>query len=344
MRKTLCSTAVAPGGHNDIEAIRLPVYSFFLKEFLGWTMPVTRKAQSTSHPRTACLLSLRAYRWTNSCHADRRGIDPVASVYQKPSHAGSRQRRIREVTKASSRGSLSLFSGTSRADFDAQWSEKTVVQGRAIQRVSFTSLDGLRDKGHLFASGQRSRRRVKLPALLLADHRQGIPVWGNEQPIERNQWGDRAVLIVETIDHGSRALERNLRSYNDNDPLHHMKRQAMVTGTTLESIQMYELQRASTFLRTLPNVDAGRESPLRVKAEMGVNCMYAALLDGKVQRIVLHSPTASHLEGPHYLGVLRYTDIPEVAALLADKLSVYGEIPDGLRSLRRCESLQSCLE
>src|SRR6185295_10763222 len=28
-------TAVAPGGHADTEAIRLPVYSFFLKEFLG---------------------------------------------------------------------------------------------------------------------------------------------------------------------------------------------------------------------------------------------------------------------------------------------------------------------
>ena len=28
-------TAVAPGGHTDTEAIRIPVYSFFLKEFLG---------------------------------------------------------------------------------------------------------------------------------------------------------------------------------------------------------------------------------------------------------------------------------------------------------------------
>ena len=36
-------TAVAPGGHNDIEAIRLPVYSFFLKEFLGMTAPVDER-------------------------------------------------------------------------------------------------------------------------------------------------------------------------------------------------------------------------------------------------------------------------------------------------------------
>ena len=32
-------TAVTPGGHTDTEAIRLPVYSFFLKEFLGIDTP-----------------------------------------------------------------------------------------------------------------------------------------------------------------------------------------------------------------------------------------------------------------------------------------------------------------
>ena len=38
-RSDALRTAVAPGGHNDTEAIRLPVYSFFLKEFLGATRP-----------------------------------------------------------------------------------------------------------------------------------------------------------------------------------------------------------------------------------------------------------------------------------------------------------------
>ena len=58
---------------------------------------------------------------------------------------------------------------------------------------------------------------VRLPALLIVDHRKGIPVWGNEQPLERNQWGNRAVLVVETLDRGSRALEQNLRSFTDDD-------------------------------------------------------------------------------------------------------------------------------
>ena len=34
-RDRYARTAVTPGGHSDTEAIRLPVYSFFLREFLG---------------------------------------------------------------------------------------------------------------------------------------------------------------------------------------------------------------------------------------------------------------------------------------------------------------------
>ena len=74
-----------------------------------------------------------------------------------------------------------------------------------------------------------------------------------------------------------------------------------------------------------------------------MNGMYAALLDGKMSRVILHSPPASHVRGPHYLGVLRYTDIPDTAALLGDTVQVYGEAPDRIVS-RRCRSLDECLK
>ena len=121
-----------------------------------------------------------------------------------------------------------------------------------------------------------------------------------------------------------------------------MKRQAMVAGTTLESMQVYEVLRSLELLRSLPDVDADRITILG-KGHDGVNGMYAALLDGKVDRVVLHSPPASHLHGPHYLGVLRHTDVPETAGLLGETVRVLGETPDALRSARTCASLQECL-
>ena len=105
-----------------------------------------------------------------------------------------------------------------------------------------------------------------------------------------------------------------------------MKRQAMVAGTTLESMQLYELLRSLEFLRSLPEVDSSRII-IAGKGETGVNGLYAALLDGKVERIILGTPPPSHRQGPTYLGILRYTDIPEVVALMAERVRLYGEIP-----------------
>ena len=117
----------------------------------------------------------------------------------------------------------------------------------------------------------------------------------------------------------------------------------MVAGTTLESIQVYEILRALAFLRTLPQVDPSRID-ITGHSDMGINAMYAALLDGSVRRVILHSPPASHRQGPHYLGVLRYTDVPQTAALLGAKVSAYGEVPQALTGVRRCGSLASCLQ
>jgi hypothetical protein len=71
--------------------------------------------------------------------------------------------------------------------------------------------------------------------------------------------------------------------------------------------------------------------------------MYAALLDGQVAQVVLQSPPTSHVHGPHYLGILRYTDIPDTARLLGARLKVYGEVPDALRFASVCRSLADCL-
>jgi hypothetical protein len=107
-------------------------------------------------------------------------------------------------------------------------------------------------------------------------------------------------------------------------------------------MQLYEVLRSLELLRSLPEVDAARITIVG-KGEDGVNGMYAALLDGNAHRVVLQSPTASHVHGPHYLGILRYTDIPETARLLGARLRVYGEVPDALRFPGVCRSLAECL-
>ena len=324
-------TAVTPGGHTDTEAIRLPVYSFFMKELLGKDAPVTSEGE-VDEPAAEEL----------TCFRTGLPIDERLTRIDEEliPMSGARGRSPGELTKHL-RGEVFRYFPEKPAPLHPEWSGRPTSQGRTVQKVTFTSFAGLRVKA-TYSLPVVATPAVRQPAVLLLDHRKGIPVWGNEQPWERNQWGDRAVLIVETLDRGSRALEQNLRSFSDDDLLHHMRRQAMVAGTTLESMQLYEVLRSLELLRSLPEVDPASITIVG-KGEDGIHGLYAALLDGRVQRVVLQSPPASHLQGPHYLGVLRYTDIPETARLLGARLRVYGEVPGPLRFASACRSLADCL-
>ena len=321
--------AVVQGGHGDYEAIRLPVYAFFLKEFLGLDTPVTSQGPVDLPEAEKLVCFVDGLPLEDRLTRIDEELMPARVLSPGTASPQARERRLEEL-----RGLLrhEVFRDLPKegARFAPEWSEPVTSQGRAVRKVSFHSYDDLRVRG-VYSLPAKSSGGARLPAVLVVDHRKGIPVWGNEQPLERNQWGDRAVLIVETLDRGSRALEQNLRSFSDDDPLHHMKRQAMVAGTTLESMQVYEVLRSLAFLRSLPEVDAGRIT-VAGKGEAGVNGLYAALLDGEVGRVVLGTPPASHRQGPTYLNILRYTDIPEAVALMGAQVKLYGEIPPALET------------
>ncbi|MCI0390180.1 MAG: acetylxylan esterase [Acidobacteria bacterium] len=322
-------TAVTHGGHADTEEIRLPVFSFFLKEFLGIETAVATEGPIDKPPRE----SLVCFR--DGAPLDERltRIDEELIPAYTPNvraMARSPKERIDAITGALRTEVFRYFPEKAHA-LAPVWGEEKKLNGRTSKRVSFNSFEDLRVQG-VFSRPITTTSRSKLPAALVIDHRRGMPRWGNEQPLEMDKWGERAVLVIETLDRGTRALEQNLRSFNDDDLLHHMKRQAMVAGTTIESMQLYEVLRSLEFLKSLPDVD-----PLRItivgKGETGVHGLYAALLDSSVRRVVLGSPPASHRQGPTYLGILRYTDIPEVIGLLRNRVRLYGEIPSSLKPI-----------
>jgi cephalosporin-C deacetylase-like acetyl esterase len=320
--------AVTAGAHTDTEAIRLPVYSFFQKEFLGAERPVTVEGP-VEMPGRESLVCFR-----DGTPLDER-LTRVDEELIPQTRIAARPALIDALTS-----DVFRYFPKEKPPLAAEWSEPGTVQGRRVRAVTFNGFQDLRVRA-LYSLPPNATQ--KLPALLLVDDRRGIRVWGNEQPLERNQWGNRAVLLVETLDRGTRALEQNLRSFADDDALHHMKRQAMVAGTTLESMQVYEVLRSLDLLRTLPEVDAARIS-IAGRFDAGINGLYAALLDRSVERIVLRSPPASHRQGPHYLGILKYTDIPDVIGLLGKQVRLSGEVPEALRSrAARCETLADCL-
>lgn len=104
-------------------------------------------------------------------------------------------------------------------------------------------------------------------------------------------------------------------------------RDAMLIGESLDSLRLRDVRAALETLRKLPEVDPARITVVG-RGVSGILGLYAAILDPAVLQVVLLDPPESHRAGPVFLNILRHTDLPEAAALLAPRrLLFYGHMP-----------------
>jgi hypothetical protein len=60
----------------------------------------------------------------------------------------------------------------------------------------------------------------------------------------------------------------------------------------------------------------------------GIIAAYAALFDPSIREVIVVDPPQSHVDGPHFLGVLKVLDIPDALGLLAPRpLTIIGDDP-----------------
>jgi len=106
-----------------------------------------------------------------------------------------------------------------------------------------------------------------------------------------------------------------------------VERTAMLLGRTLEDMQLYDVLCAVDYLAAQAYYN-GSEFTVVGRGASGILGVYAALLDSRITRVILHSPPLTHKNGPIFLNVLRYTDIPQALAMLAPRELVFltGEI------------------
>jgi len=116
-------------------------------------------------------------------------------------------------------------------------------------------------------------------------------------------------------------------------------RNAMHTGRTVDSMRLWDVLRAVEVLRAEDGVDPDRILVMG-RGVSGALALYAAILDPRVEQALLIDAPSSHVEGPTFLNVMRYTDLPEAAALLAPRrLNFYGRMPAAYEYTRRIYAL-----
>ncbi len=96
------------------------------------------------------------------------------------------------------------------------------------------------------------------------------------------------------------------------------KMTAALLGGTLESFQLWDILRSVDYLT---EAEALKLSSISVygRGHTGALALHAAALDPRISRVILDNPPASHGQGPALLHVLRLTDLPEVAGLVAPR-------------------------
>ncbi len=89
-----------------------------------------------------------------------------------------------------------------------------------------------------------------------------------------------------------------------------IRRRFMLLGQTLDGMRVWDVRRAMQALREIEGRRLERLT-LTGRGEMGVHALYASLYEPEVTGLALSKLPASHREGPDYLNVMKYLDMPE---------------------------------
>jgi cephalosporin-C deacetylase-like acetyl esterase len=106
-----------------------------------------------------------------------------------------------------------------------------------------------------------------------------------------------------------------------------MERNAMFVGQTVDSMRLADVLVAVEALRREEGVDPSR---ILVAGDgvSGALGLYAAILDPGIAQVMLVNAPVTHVDRPIFLNVLRHTDLPEAAALIAPRhLTFYSRMP-----------------
>ncbi len=100
-----------------------------------------------------------------------------------------------------------------------------------------------------------------------------------------------------------------------------VRRRYLLLGQTVDGMRVWDIRRAVAALRS---PEFFGDTPLRLAGhrDQAVNALYASLFIDGLAAVELRDAPASHQDGPDYLNVLRFLDVPQAAAMAAERQPV----------------------
>jgi dienelactone hydrolase len=101
----------------------------------------------------------------------------------------------------------------------------------------------------------------------------------------------------------------------------HIRRRFMLLGQTLDGMRVWDIRRAIQALGTI-ELTKGAAVTLQARRQMAGIALYASLFEPHVAELALWHLPRSHRDGPIFLNVLRYLDMPQAVAIAAQRCEV----------------------
>ncbi len=313
-----------PGGHSYHERSRTAILSWFLKHLAGKEVAPTEVGDTeTDTARLELEDTLMVYSGsgptpnrTLTVHDEFIRVAPTPPVATAAEVARARKDLV-DTLRADT------FNHFPRTPPALDVVEEFALDGGSGTRFAFTSEDGWRLHGL-----RRDPAAVTGAAPVLVVLRSPGEARNDSEAFAggiRIPW---IKLYVETRGTGDTSWGEDLNW--------HVRRAAAWCGRTVASMRVWDTLRAIEAARALPGVDASRIS-LAARGEMAAIALYAALLDGRISAVFLHSPPETQNaagepngKGPalEMLNCLRYTDVSYLAGLVyPTHVIVSGDVP-----------------
>ncbi|MCL5282826.1 MAG: alpha/beta hydrolase family protein [Planctomycetes bacterium] len=100
-----------------------------------------------------------------------------------------------------------------------------------------------------------------------------------------------------------------------------IRRRFMLLGQTLDGMRVWDVHRAIEALGQIHET-AGIAPSIGADGTMGGVALYASLFEPQIASLALFRLPTTHRDGPIFLNVLRYLDMPQAVALAAERTSV----------------------
>jgi len=171
--------------------------------------------------------------------------------------------------------------------------------------VEFTTEESIRVHGQLFIPRNGKTRH---PVLIYVKGTEDI-IFSVDYDLLLSAFPNHVVLVL-----NPRAVDYPM----DVNRTSVTKMTAALLGATLESMQLWDILRSVDYLVDAEKLNLDSISVYGRK-QMGGLALHAAALDSRITRVILDDPPASHWQGPALLNVLRITDLPEVAGMIAPR-------------------------